>query len=425
MTIEDVKQLNIPKVPGCYLYSNEEGKIIYVGKAANLNSRVLSYWQKAAEHTLAKELMLTKIKKIEWIEAGSEIEALLLESNLIKKYQPDFNIVQRDDKRYTYIKISTEEEWPRVFMTRQLDKAGRYFGPFVSTEAVRETLKVIRKIWPFRSCSVMPKKACLYYRIGKCPGVCENYLDKKDYNRIIKQIILFLEGKRNKITKDLGRQIKELEKNGGDQKKLSLLKYQLLNMRRVLEHSNVLSLIDKYSSDVIELAKVLNLDRVPARIEGYDISNIFGQEAVGSMVVFNDGEADKNQYRKFKIKINPGQANDIGMLKEIVERRFNNDWPLPDLIIVDGGRGQLNAILFVLAKRKLDITAIAVSKGEGLRSALAPDKIFFPGESKPLELPLASPALHIIKRVRDEAHRFAIKYHRELRSKKLKIVRRN
>lgn len=421
MTIADVKKLNIPKVPGCYLYLNGEGKIIYVGKAANLNSRVLSYWQKATEHTLAKELMLTKIRKIEWIETDSEIEALLLESNLIKKYRPDFNIVQRDDKRYVYIKISTEEEWPRVFMTRQLDKSGRYFGPFVSTEAVRETLKVIRKIWPYRSCSVMPKKVCLYYRLGKCPGMCEGYLDKKDYNKIIKQIILFLEGKKDSIIKNIDKQIKILEKTGGNKEKINVLKYQLLNMKRVLEHSNILSLIDKYSSDVVELAKVLNLDKVPARIEGYDISNIFGQEAVGSMVVFNDGEADKSQYRKFKIKIKPGQANDIGMLKEIVERRFNNDWPLPDLIIVDGGRAQLNAILFVLAKRKLIITTIAVSKGEGLRSAMAPDKIFFPGETKPLELPLASPALHIIKRVRDEAHRFAIKYHRDLRSRKFKI----
>lgn len=421
MTLDEVKKLNIPQKPGCYFFLNAQQKIIYIGKAANLNSRVLSYWRKATEHTLAKELMLTKTQNIKWTETDSEIEALLLESNLIKKYQPSFNIVQRDDKRYAYIKVSTEEEWPRVFMTRQLEKSGRYFGPFVSVEAIRETLKVIRKIWPYRSCSNLPKKVCLYYRIGKCPGMCEKYIEKKEYKKIVKQIILFLEGKKKVIVKDVEKEIKELEKSGCSGERLILLKYRLLNMKRVLEHSNVLSLIDKYSSDVIELAKVLNLVKVPMRIEGYDISNIFGQEAVGSMVVFTDGDANKNEYRKFKIKINDGSANDIGMLKEILNRRFDNDWSLPDLIIVDGGRGQLNAVLSVIKKRNLDIPAIAVSKGEGLRSAMAPDKIFFPDEIKPLELPLASPALHVIKRVRDEAHRFAIKYHRELRGKRWKI----
>lgn len=421
MNIDEVKQSNIPKNPGCYLYYDDSNKIIYVGKAANLNSRVLSYWQKSAGHTPAKELMLTKIKKIAWIETDSEIEALLLESNLIKKYQPDFNIIQRDDKRYVYIKVSTAEEWPRIFLARQLDKSGRYFGPFVSTEAVRETLKVIRKIWPYRSCTIMPKKVCLYYRLGKCPGMCAGFIDPKEYSKITKQIILFLEGRKDAVVKDIAKEIKEIEKSGENEERLRLLKYQLLNMKRVLANNNILSLIDKYSADVVELAKILGLEKTPVRIEGYDISNIFGQEAVGSMVVFAAGEADKNEYRKFKIKINEGLANDVGMLKEILTRRFNNDWPLPDLIIVDGGKPQLNAILSVLKKRNLDIPVLGVSKGEGLRSAIAPDKIFFPGETKPLELPLASPALHIIKRVRDEAHRFAIKYHRELRSRKLKF----
>lgn len=423
MNIEKIKKLNIPKNPGCYLFFNSEGEIIYVGKAVSLTSRVLSYWQQSTNHTPAKELMLKKVKKVKWIETESEIEALLLESNLIKKYQPDFNIVMRDDKRYAYIKISTEEEWPRVFFTRKLEKTGRYFGPFVSAEAVRETLKTIRKIWPYRSCPIMPKKVCLYCRIGKCPGMCEGYIDKKEYNKIVRQIILFLEGKKSAVVKGIEKEIKVLEKSGDDEEKVRLLKYRLLNMKRVLAHANILSLIDKYSSDVIELAKLLNLRKAPVRIEGYDISNIFGQEAVGSMVVFTDGEADKNEYRKFKIKIGQGEANDIGMLKEIIERRLKNDWLKPDLIIIDGGKGQLNVTASVLKKNKIDIPVLAISKGEGLRSAVAPDKIFFPGEKKPLELPLASPALHIIKRVRDEAHRFAIKYHRELRSRKLKVIK--
>jgi excinuclease ABC subunit C len=221
--------------------------------------------------------------------------------------------------------------------------------------------------------------------------------------------------------------------------KISFLKYQLLNLEKVLEHSRVLSVGEKYAADVVELAKILSLPKVPERIEGYDISNIFGREAVGSMVVFENGEPNKSEYKKFKIK-NLEATGDIGMLKEILERRFKHagervgetkflignlvsdgssdgSWGLPDLIIVDGGKGQLNAILSVLRKFKINLPVIAISKGEGLRSSIAPDKIFFPGEKKPLVLPLASPALHLIKRVRDEAHRFAIGFHRKLRSK--------
>ena len=243
------------------------------------------------------------------------------------------------------------------------------------------------------------------------------------------------------IIKKLESRKKELEKivgandhasgSGDAAEELAGIKFQLMNMHSVLDHANILGVGEKYAADVVELAKLLNLPKVPRRIEGYDISNIFGREAVGSMVVFSGGEPDKNEYRKFKIRISEGEANDVGMLKEVLERRFkhskeaklpigslaSNVWLDPDLIILDGGKGQLNAGTRVLKKCGLDIPIMSVSKGEGLRSALAPDKIFWPGEAKPLVLPLASPALHIIKRVRDEAHRFAIKYHRELRRK--------
>lgn len=430
MNLEKVKKLNISKSTGCYQFLNKKGEIIYVGKAANLRSRVMSYWRENAGHSPAKFSMMKQIEKIKIVETDSEIEALLLEANLIKKHQPQYNIVMRDDKRHVYIKISTEEEWPGVFMTRQIDKAGKYYGPFVSTEAVRETLKVIRKIWPFRTCKNMPKKACLYYRIGKCPGMCDMEVSKEAYKKILKDISLFLEGEKKVIIKKLEARSRELSKKvevrnkkvkqeeiEEMKKELNLIKFQLLNFKKVLGQSNILSLIDKYATDVVELAKVLNLPKVPERIEGYDISNIFGRDAVGSMVVFQGGEPSKKDYRKFKIKIDE-EGGDIGMLREVLERRFGNDWPLPDLIIIDGGKAQLNLVLRVLKNFKLDITSLAVSKGEGLRSASAPDKIFFPGEKKPLELSLSSPALHLIKRVRDEAHRFAIKYHRELRSRR-------
>jgi excinuclease ABC subunit C len=178
-----------------------------------------------------------------------------------------------------------------------------------------------------------------------------------------------------------------------------------------------LSVSDKYAADVLELAKVLSLPAVPRRIEGYDVSNAFGHQAVASMVVFAEGEPLKSEYRKFKIKEGQGQADDVRMLSEVLARRFKKDWPHPDLLVIDGGKPQLNAAARFLQKSKLDIALVSISKGEGLRSAQAPDKIFFPGEKKALELPLASPALHLLKRVRDESHRFAIEYHRQLKRK--------
>jgi len=455
LSLDDVKKLNIPKTPGCYQYKNKDGKIIYVGKAANLASRVMSYWQKGASHTPAKSAMMREIAAVDWIEVESEIEALLLEANLIKKYQPSFNVVLRDDKRFLYIKVSTEDEIPGVFATRKIDKSGRYFGPFTGAFAVRQTLKVIRKIWPYCTERRVGEKICFYAQIGRCSGVCGGKYPLKDYReKVIRPIILFLEGKKGRIVRDIEKEIgnwkleigkldEDSEGRLGLEEKVSHAKRQLINMRAVLDHANIIGVGEKYEADVVELAKVLTLARVPERIEGYDISNIFGREAVGSMVVFSGGEPDKSQYRKFKIRIGEGEANDVRMLAEVLERRFRHvarnmkhetgggmntlrstaahtrelAWREPDLIIVDGGKAQLNVAVRIIKKAGLDIPVIAISKGEGLRSAMAPDKIFFPGEKKPLELPLASPALHIIKRVRDEAHRFAIGYHRLLRKK--------
>ena len=426
MKIEEIKKLNIPKSPGSYQFLDKNNVIIYIGKAARLNTRVLSYWQKGTGQTPAKYAMIKQVKRIEWIETDSEIEALLLESNLIKKYQPQFNIVMRDDKRFLYVCISDEGEIPSIFTTRKIGKTGKYFGPFVSAQAIKETLKTIRKIWPYCMEKKKQENPCFYYQINKCLGICAGIINKEEYiKKVIKPITLFFEGKKAKIVKSLEKELKFLKK-GGDIEAEKKIKFYIKNMNTVLAHANILGLVDKYATDIIELAKVLSLAKVPKRIEGYDISNIFGEDAVGSMVVFEEGESNKKEYRKFKIKVSE-KDGDIGMLREVLERRFarslgndkKNQWPLPDLIIIDGGKAQLNLAVKMLKKNKLDIPAISISKGNGLRSAAARDKLFFPGEKKPLELSLNSPAMHLIKRVRDESHRFAIKYHRELRRKTL------
>ena len=426
MKIEEIKKLNIPKHPGSYQFLDKNNAIIYIGKAARLNSRVLSYWQKSTTQTPAKHAMIKQVKKIEWIETDSEIEALLLESNLIKKYQPQFNVLMRDDKRFLYVRISTDDEIPNISTTRTIERSGKYFGPFVSAQALKETLKAIRKIWPYCMEKKSQKKPCFYYQINKCLGICAGLIEREEYmKKVIKPITLFFEGKKDRIIEDLEKEQKTLEKKGeieGSKK----IKFYIKNMNAILAHTNILGLVDKYATDVIELAKVLSLPRIPKRIEGYDISNIFGENAVGSMVVFEEGAANKKEYRKFKIKVSEKEG-DIGMLREVLERRFahslggdkKEQWPLPDLIIIDGGKAQLNLLVKMIKKNKLDIPAISISKGSGLRSAAARDKLFFPGEKNPLELSLSSPAMHLIKRVRDESHRFAIKYHRELRRKNL------
>ena len=403
MTLDDVKKLDIPQNPGCYQYFDKKGKLIYIGKAVNLRSRVFSYWRSGTNHTPMKSKMVKEIARIKWVEVDSEIEALLLEANLVKKHQPYYNVMLRDDKRFNYIHISLEDEIPGVFLTRKIGKAGKYYGPFVSGLAVKETLKALRKIWPYCAMKRFQKKPCFYYQISRCLGPCGKKVTLKEYNdQVIKPLILFFEGKKKSVIKTLPEEKREY-------------------LRQVLENTRVLSVGEKYANDVVELAKVLSLPKIPQRIEGYDISNTFGKSAVGSMVVFSNGEADKNEYRKFKIVgkfATDRKKGDVQMLSEMFQRRLTNDWPLPDLIIVDGGKQQLNVISKILKKADLNITIIGITKGEGLRSAKAPDKIYFPGQSLALQLPLASAALHLIKRVRDEAHRFAITYHRKVRSKR-------
>ena len=408
---------NLPKTPGVYLFYGRGKKLLYIGKASSLHSRVRSYFQKSANHSPTKMVMVEQITTFEVKHTDTEIEALLLEANLIKKYQPRYNVLMRDDKSYAYIEI-TNEEFPTIKIVRQLKKEGRYFGPFTDMRAIREALKVLSKIFKWRpeKCKPHAGRPCFDFQIGRCPGTCVDLVDKKEYNRKIKKIIWFFDGKKSRVVLEVKKELRAAKK-AKNESKIDDLEYQLFALDKVLSYSNMVSIIEKYETDAKELSRIIKAGKPLERIEGYDISNTFGKQAVGSMVVFREGEPDKKEYRKFKMVID-GKPNDFAMMKEMLERRFNryeegstkDIWPIPDLVIIDGGKGQLNIATRILKKYNLDIPHISLAKRD--------EEIFFPGEKNPLKLPKASPALHLVQRVRDESHRFAITYHRSLRSKR-------
>lgn len=392
MLPSNLKLKNLPHKPGVYLFKDKAGKIIYIGKAIDLKTRVSSprNWHWDTVSTIVVE---------------SELEALILEANLIKKYLPRFNIRLTDDKDYLYIKV-TKEIYPKIITSRKHELKGslKYFGPFPSSGIVRETLKDLRKVFPWCSGG---KKVCFYYHLGLCPGACTNEITKKDYIKIIKRFIKFMDGKKDDLIKELTKEMfnfsemQNFEEASKIKKTLEGIAYltQTQKVSSYLTNPNFLE--DEKELALQELQKALNLPNIPKRIEGYDISNIQGKEAVGSMVVLTNGEIDKSQYRKFKISIS-GKPNDVAMMQEMLTRRLKHkEWPKPDLIIVDGGRGQARSI----------ITRIPIF---GLAKRL---EWLYPPIGSIIKLPKKSPALKLLQKLRDEAHRFAIVYHRKLHGK--------
>lgn len=390
-------KLNAPHKPGVYLFKNSANQVIYVGKAIDLYHRILSH---------LRGVMASHIRNTETIVVESELEALILEANLIKKYLPKFNVRLTDDKDYLYIKV-TKEDFPRIVTARKHDLKNslKYFGPFPSSKTVRETLKALRKVFPWCNGG---KRTCFYFHLGLCPGACAGEISKEDYKKIIKRFIKFLEGKKKELVNELTLEMNNLarselfEQAQKIKKTIDGINYLTQKQRTSLYLENPNLLEDEKNLGLQELQKVLNLKKIPDRIEGYDISNIQGKEATGSMVVLTNGEIDKSQYRKFKIKLSGG-PNDIAMMKEMIERRFKNDWPLPDLIIIDGGRAQARAIqteipVFGLAKRL---------------------EWLYPRQGEIIKLPKTSLALKLLQKLRDEAHRFALAHHRKLRDKML------
>lgn len=408
-----IKIDTLPQKAGVYIFKDKTGKVLYVGKAANLQDRVKSYFQKSTEFSPTKRAMLEKVKNIEHLVCNSEDEALLLECQLIKKYKPKYNIQFRDDKNYLYIRISHPEDFPKLNLTRKIKKDGaHYYGPFTDSGALKRTLAFIRKLFPYRDCNrnifsdtkeEMKQKACLHYYLKRCLGPCIGAITKKEYNKIIRDCELYLKGAKNKLLSSLKREMKKAVSRK-DFERAAYLRDRLLELA-------TFSFTSLKSDPLSELKKKLKLKKLE-RIECYDISNISGKEATGSMVVFENGQPKKSDYRKFKIKTIK-KTNDVGMMQEMLIRRLQHkEWPRPDLIVVDGGKGQLNAVVMVLEQSKNNIPTIALVKKR--------EEIYFPHQSKPLILPRDSKALYLIQHLRDEAHRFAITYHRKLRAKKMR-----
>jgi excinuclease ABC subunit C len=390
-----------PGSPGVYIMRDSQHHPLYIGKASSLKHRVLSYFQRPQETRL--EQMLEKVTYIDIAKTDSVIEALFLENRLIKNNQPKYNIKLKDDKTFLGIFI-TKEEWPRIIPARLTQKLppGEFYGPFPSATQVREALKIIRKIFPYRTtCIPLSGKACLDFHLGMCPGVCIGQITKQDYQKTIKQIKMFLRGQKKEIIKEIKRSMNEAAKNFEFEQAA-----KLRDRLNALQHIQDVSLIQK---DDLRLGQ-----NIPHRIEAYDVSNISGVFSVGSMVVFTEGLIDKNQYRKFKIKTVVG-ADDIASLKEILARRLNHDeWTLPDLILIDGGKGQVNGAKKVLKSRNLKIPVVGIAKGPKRdKNEIIANPSIILGQNRIDK--------KLLLRLREEAHRFAIQYYRKIHHQSLKI----
>jgi len=404
---------NLPETPGVYFMKNSRGEILYIGKAGNLKRRVSSYFLRP--HDARIERLVQEIARVSVRKTDTAIEALILESALIKKHKPPYNIREKDDKSFLYVEITrsspaaskgaAKEKFPRVLMVRGKSQAeGKRFGPFTSPGNLREALHIIRRIFPFsiHAPGMKFSRPCFDYEVGLCPGTCVGAISRVEYMKHIRNLALFFQGEKKKIIKNLEKAMKSASKDL-EFEKAAKIRGQLFALRHIQD----VALITE--SDTL-LAKPYTLNPTH-RIEGYDISNISGTSAVGSMVVFVNGKPNRNEYRKFRIKIIT-QSNDVGMMKEVLRRRFarspssfpkGEGWPLPNLILVDGGKGQIHAAKDVLSEYSLRIPVIGIAKGPERKRN---DMIGI--------LPRGVEKKTLIA-VRDEAHRFAISYHKTLR----------
>ena len=532
----------LPDSPGVYIMKDDHGKIIYVGKAIVLKNRVRQYFQSSRNHTPKVRAMVSHIADVETIMTANEVESLILEANLIKKHRPRYNIRLKDDKSYPYVKVTVQEDFPRVFITRRVLRDGaRYFGPYTNVTALRDSLKLLRRLFPLRTCRTMPERPCLEYHIKRCLAPCVGKVEAEDYRAMIRAVLLFLEGRTDDVERELEQRMnaaaeayhfetaarlrdqlsavrtaaerQNIVTGAGDQDAVGMArsaagvcvqiffirggkmigrehfllrgseeesdadilrafleqyynqatfvprevllpcaidaaaqatieawlaarkgggKVALLTPQRGTKHDIVQmatgnaakfladeearrSLLDEQTLGAVEeLGRYLGLKHPPRRMECFDISHNQGQETVASMVVFEDGAPKKSDYRRFKIRSTEGKPDDFLSMREVTTRRYVGlpEEELPDLIIIDGGKGQLSSALEIIrhAAGHKDVPVVGLAKQFEL--------VFTEGNSEPVELPRRSQALYLIQRIRDEAHRFAITFHRKLRGKR-------
>jgi len=537
------KLAHLPEQPGVYLFKNQAGDLLYIGKAARLSDRVRSYFQKGGDHSPKTSLLVSQVTDLETMVTRSELEALILESNLVKRHRPRFNVVLRDDKQYPYLRLPIKEDFPRLTIVRRVLKDGAlYYGPYTPAGALRETLKVIKKVFPLATCTIdidgKAERACLEFEIKRCMAPCTGNQSKEDYHRIVQQVRHFLEGRDRELLDELRAQMESAADREAFEE-AARLRDRMFKLERTLERQRItqtasvdqdvvgiarqgtavdlqllfvrgglligrkdffwpqsadsndeelvrsaieqfynkegqpprelLIPVDIPDADLIarwlsdkrgesvrvlapergtkhellllaeenaaaavgdhlrdesleqqagaELKRLLRLERSPRRIEGFDISNTMGNQSVASMVVWEDGRMKKADYRRFKIETVVG-ANDFASMQEVVVRRYGKmeDLPRPDLVLIDGGLGQLTAAMEGLKQagnQGLPILGLAKARGE------KDERIFLAGRKNPIILKPTSPATHLLQRIRDEAHRFAITFHRKLRSRAL------
>lgn len=408
----DKNKINqLPKTAGVYALKKSDG-FLYVGKAVNLRERVKNHFGKTGYRD---NLFMNQAQKIGYIKTDSEIEALILEANLIKKYQPKYNVMWRDDKNYFFVGI-TKENFSRVFITHQTKLKIDYIGPFVDGRALRQTLRILRKAFPYYTVKKHPLALCSWCHLGLCPG--PNPV-KSEYQKNIRNLIAVLKGKRKNILEKLKIEMRLASKRN-DFEKAAAVRDQILALEKVISHTRTKRRVKiRFISSTVwkktekELKKILKTRKKISKIEAYDVSNIQGKMATGSMVTFINGKPNKNLYRKFKIRIE-GKPNDTAMIKETLSRRLaHEEWGFPDLILIDGGRGQLNIALRCLKPEFQRIGAMALAKRK--------NELFVEGRKEPVFLKsLPREIFNLILQLRDEAHRFALSYHRKLRDIDLK-----
>ncbi|MFH0877385.1 MAG: excinuclease ABC subunit UvrC [Candidatus Omnitrophota bacterium] len=407
VTKEKIK--HFPDGPGVYLMKDKNRHVIYVGKARSLKKRLKSYFLESAL-SIKTEIMLFHMRDIEVRTTASEHEALLLENELIKRYRPRFNTSLKDDKSYPLIKI-TRQAFPRVLIgrRRKTDEAADVFGPYTSANLLRRALKILRKSFPFCTCRRFPRKVCLHYHLGLCAGPCQRKISQMQYRALIRTLEDFLTKKDTQLISELSVRMRRFVENERFE--------EAAGVRDQLEALTLLISLKKLDARQASGAEydlsLLGLSKAPVRIEAFDISNIGGRQAVGSMVSFYRGGPDKTQYRRFKIKTVDG-IDDYDMMREVLRRRYGRllreAKKMPDLVVIDGGRGHLEAARDVLKSFGLAVAMIAIAKREEL--------IYTVRGLEPVQLGRDSKMRQLIECVRDEAHRFALKYHHVLRRKK-------